>query len=312
MPLGLHILKLPNSAEEKSFSIHHRALSRARTFRIAEADVIDSLREVEDDKTYRLFELTSVYAYATQQMKLSEDIACDLIAIMRKSRKVPELAQAIRAGTLTTSKARKILPVINESNKNAWLEVAMTQTSRAIEKAVVTECPRVATKESLRYKTSERLELILGVSEEWAALLARVKVLCSQKERAAVSSEDALMAAMKSFVEKNDPMQKAKRSEARAAVKLKGEPCEEEPRDLSVPGRINFARRKVHATVIHQVHLRDRHRCTHRNYDRVRCDSRRWLDIHHIVEVSEGGRDEVDNLTTLCREHHMQTHSKNE
>ena len=38
------------------------------------------------------------------------------------------------------------------------------------------------------------------------------------------------------------------------------------------------------------------------------CTSQRWLEIHHIVPVSQGGRDEISNLTTLCHAHHKQRH----
>lgn len=326
--MSLHLLKSPDSLHLKSVEIHQRALARAKTFRASEADLIESLREVEDDKTYRLFELTSVYAYATKQMKLSEDIACSLIAIMRKSRKVPELTQAIRAGAITSSKARKIVSVINESNKEAWLELASSESSRVIEKAVVAECPKLATRESLRYKTPERLELTLGVSEEWAAKLNRVKDLLSQKEQKPVSTEDALMSVMTEFMERHDPIAKAARSTSKTAA-AKSLPttrnskdsgpnegknqntsdCEDSPAEpLSVPGRINFERQRIPAQILHEVHLRDQHQCAHVNSIGVRCTSRRWIDIHHLKPVARGGTNEVENLMTLCREHHLQMH----
>ena len=299
--MALQLLRSPDPAHLRSVAIHQRAIVRAKTFKTAEVDVIESLREVEDDKTFRLFELTSVYAYATKMMGLSEDVACTLISIMRKSRKVPELAAAIRTGAITTSKARKIVSVITESNKETWLELAATQTSREIEKAVVAECPKLATKESIRYKTPDRLELVLGISEEWVATLKRVKDLCSQEEERAVSTEEALLIVMKSFIERRDPIAKAERSQKRAAETSL-------PKTSSVLGRIKTGRRKIPSKILHEVHLRDGGRCTHQRQDGTRCEARRWVDIHHVKPVSSGGADEPSNLVTLCREHHAQIH----
>jgi hypothetical protein len=137
-------------SNSNSNEIHRRAIQRAKNYRRSESELIDSLREVEDDQTFKMFHCTSLHHYALSQMGLSEDVACTLIVIMRKSRSVPELAEALRSGAITASKARKIVAVINETNKAAWLELASTSTSRVIEKAVATENPKLATIESIR------------------------------------------------------------------------------------------------------------------------------------------------------------------
>jgi hypothetical protein len=38
------------------------------------------------------------------------------------------------------------------------------------------------------------------------------------------------------------------------------------------------------------------------------CNRRRYVDVHHIVFVSQGGRTRLSNLTTLCRAHHRLVH----
>lgn len=38
------------------------------------------------------------------------------------------------------------------------------------------------------------------------------------------------------------------------------------------------------------------------------CDRRRYVDVHHVVFVSHGGRTKLTNLTTLCRAHHRLVH----
>ena len=53
--------------------------------------------------------------------------------------------------------------------------------------------------------------------------------------------------------------------------------------------------------------LRDQGQCTYETQSK-RCPARRWLDVHHITPLSEGGRNEFDNLTTLCSAHHRMSH----
>lgn len=38
------------------------------------------------------------------------------------------------------------------------------------------------------------------------------------------------------------------------------------------------------------------------------CERRRYVDVHHVVFVSHGGRTKLTNLTTLCRAHHRMVH----
>jgi Domain of unknown function (DUF222)/HNH endonuclease len=38
------------------------------------------------------------------------------------------------------------------------------------------------------------------------------------------------------------------------------------------------------------------------------CERRRYVDVHHVVFVSNGGRTKLTNLTTLCRAHHRMVH----
>ena len=64
---------------------------------------------------------------------------------------------------------------------------------------------------------------------------------------------------------------------------------------------------KVAAKIRHEVMLRDGGRCTSIS-DGKRCESTRFIDLHHIVPVYEGGTNEVSNLTLLCSQCHRLHH----
>ncbi|MBI2605974.1 MAG: HNH endonuclease [Deltaproteobacteria bacterium] len=40
----------------------------------------------------------------------------------------------------------------------------------------------------------------------------------------------------------------------------------------------------------------------------MRCEQKRWLQVHHIKPVSLGGGNTLENLTTLCSGHHRMRH----
>ncbi|MGE0634587.1 MAG: HNH endonuclease [Pseudobdellovibrionaceae bacterium] len=60
----------------------------------------------------------------------------------------------------------------------------------------------------------------------------------------------------------------------------------------------------------HLVQLKYNSQCAHSDSDGKRCSQRRYLDVHHIVQASQGGGDELENLTLLCSGHHKMIHSQ--
>jgi len=79
---------------------------------------------------------------------------------------------------------------------------------------------------------------------------------------------------------------------------------------------INIMATKIHIDVegmtIEALHflvlVRDKHTCQiHKLTNRPKC-LRNTSEIHHILAVSDGGKDEPDNLICLCEEHHSMIH----
>lgn len=62
-----------------------------------------------------------------------------------------------------------------------------------------------------------------------------------------------------------------------------------------------------------EVLVRDRYRCTSCGWKRemlANGDPRAFLELHHLVEHSRGGKNTVANLVTLCNVHHDEVHAK--
>ncbi len=283
--------------------LHEKAISRAKTFHRAEADLLDILQELDAQKTFLYYRCTSLYEYCLKYLKLSEGNTASFIRVARKSKEVPKLKEAIRKQEITVSKAHRIASVMTRENCDHWLNLAKTLPKSQLEKEVAKICPQSATPEKVKYVSEERIQLSMGVSEECMQKFRRVQDLVSQKSRKHASLENSLEELIEFYLQRNDPIEKAIRnvnSENTTSQK------NEKPKSQPCPGHSN-SRHPLSAQTKHQVNLRDQGQCTHVQ-EGERCENRRWLETHHQIPVSLGGSDGIDNLTTLCSAHHRMQH----
>ncbi|MGE3975886.1 MAG: HNH endonuclease [Bdellovibrionales bacterium] len=264
----------------KQMQIHEKALEVASRFRRAESDLVDILQQVDEHRVYLHLQCKSLYEYATSVLKLSESTAYNFITVARKAKEVPALKQAIRLGELTVSNARKITPVLNKSNQEEWLKMAIELPQKKLEQQVAKVLPKEATPERLKYISGDRLELTFGFSEIVHQKLKRAQDLESQRQQKNIKFEEVLEALLDTYLEKKDPVQKAEK-----------------------------LMHRVRQPVLRQVQRRDQGQCTYKNQQGVRCAERKWLHTHHIIQRSKGGQDTIENLTTLCSGHHRLTHT---
>jgi hypothetical protein len=285
---------------------------------------------VEQKQIFLEFGIASLFKYCVEILDLSKGVSYELVAVIHKGREVPEIKEAVKKGDISLSKAKKICSVVTASDHKQWLELARVETSRVVEKCVALARPQ-AIIESAVYKTEDRLQFQLGVSEAWMTELAEVKNLLSQQQKGAVSSEDAIQFLMREFLQKNEPLKKAERALKRASKRLN----RESDTNQKFPGTVGVkfdelniedtvfsatlalggpklakarTRKKIKRITLHAVNARDLHQCTYVGIH-GRCEEKRWLDVHHKVPVVHGGGDDLENLTTLCRRHHVRHHA---
>ena len=269
--------------------LHEKAIATSKKFHQAESDLITILQELDQHKTFRHYHCTSLFDYCLKHLKLSEANTSNFITVARKAKEIPELKRAIQEQNLSVSKARKITAVITAQNADEWLSKAKTLPKNQLEKEVAKVSPKSATPEKAKYVTEDRIYLQLGISEKTFTDLKRAQDIESQKSHKAATMENILEEALKLYLQKNDPVQKAERL---------AKPIQEH-----VPGT-----RQLSAQTKHNVNKRDQGQCTHQDQN-IRCSNKRWTDIHHQIPLSQGGSNDLDNLTTLCWAHHHQHHA---
>ncbi len=322
-------------------ALHKKALVIAQSFHKSESDLIDILQEIDESKVFVHLGFSSLFDYAVKALKLSEANASNFITVARKSKIVPELKEAIRAQEITVSKARKITPVLTPENSAHWLDLAKNLPRPKLEREVARILPQSLTPEKAKYVSENRLELKMGISEALMKKLKRAQDLESQKNKKSATLEDVLEATLSYYLDRTDPLEKARRSLNRASAGVSGEsknlgenlaantgntantaalkfsiltlPDEHTGRrqPLNAPASVHghtSHRQPITAQLKHQIQLRDNGQCTHRTSTGERCDQKRWLDIHHLMPVSKGGKNEFHNLRLLCHAHHRQTH----
>lgn len=301
-------------------SLHQRAISLSTQHKQIEFEILEILEKIEGSKLYQKLGYGSLFTYVVGALGFSESVAYSFILVMRKARSVPVLKEAFKNQTLTVSKVRRVVPILNLENAIDLIEFARTHTNREIEREVARLNPKRVSQESTeRYLTEDVLEIRLCVSKKAYENFKRAQDLESQRTGKASTLPETLAVALEFYLKHKDPVQKAARVSARTEKKMQslskvaqlpGAVAKSQvPKFTFMGNRVTLnARKPLTANQKHTVAERDGGRCTFIGPNHKRCQNRRWVEVHHITEVSRGGSNEPSNLTTLCSEHHDLVH----
>jgi hypothetical protein len=283
-------------------SLHHEAVLISQNLHRQEFLMIEILQRIDAKKVYRVLGFKSLYQYATVALKLSESRAYAFILVARRASGLSKMQEALKSGELSLSKAKRITSVIGKENEEHWLKLAKVSSQRVLERAVAKENPKACVDEGMRFLSENTLEFKAAIGLDTEKLLKRVQDIISQSERRHVSFDETLRMMAQSYLDKQDPVVKAQRI---LSKKIKGDVAtansngtiKNKTQDLSF-------RKPLPAELKHQVYLRDQGRC-----QKEECHDSRWIDVHHIKPVSQGGLNILENLITLCSGHHRLEHT---
>ena len=296
-------------------SLHEKAKSIAKAFNQNQINLINILQKIEKHQIFLKLGYDSLFSYALEELKLSEANACNFITVSRKAQKIPVLQEALSSGKLSVHKARRISPVLkpNLSNQEAkeWIDKALSLPKQRLEQEVAKIYPQALTPEKYHYVHQDRLHLQFGVSEELMQRLLQIQDLLSSRQKKHTSFEEMLDIISKEFVTRHDPIEKAKRREKRLDSKKILIKTKKTFKSY-VPGHGNWQDESKRESLAYwrrcQALKRDQGQCTYVHPNGQRCKRKRYLQIHHILPKSQGGGDQVDNLKTLCFNHHRLVH----
>ena len=341
--VALNAFLLPLSPSQ--IKIHNKALTLSQRHREIESEIIEILFRVESSKLYKNFGLTSLFAYAVEKLNFTEAVAFSFIAVMRKSRLLPELKQAISGREISVSKIQRFLPVINQHNAKGLIAFAKTHTNREIEKEAVRLNPNSKAKDGEHYVGEKMVQVKVSIPEELYKKLKRVQDLESQRTRTPVTMGETMAALVEGYLRKHDPVERAKRADLHQALntntntnananatnanahtntdsqtpvrkRSQGQKQTQNPGLVHaeqrgvLPGEKSrrFVRQRFSAAEKHTVIRRDGGRCTFVDAQGERCKNARWIELHHVNPVSQGGTNDPDTIRSVCASHHDLIH----
>jgi hypothetical protein len=292
-------------------AIHQNAVNVARELNRHEFLMIEALQLVDKNKVHRFLKCKNLTQYAQCLLKLSSH-QMYFITVARKAAHIDRLQLALKNKEISVSTAKRIVSVVDDSNIEEWLTKAKVMTQKQLERAVAKLDPHTLVMEGRRYVSENTLELKAAISESTDQLITRVQELVSQSKNKHASYDETLSAMARAYLEKNDPVIKAQRVMSKKLKKEHDQKMQsqkpEHGQNQENAKTLSLRRVPLPAQTKHLVVIRDQGKCQAPNPDGSSCLDSKWTDIHHVVPVSQGGLNTIENLITLCRGHHQLEH----
>ena len=252
------------------------------------ARLIVHLIEVEDRALDKKSACSSMWAFCTERLKMSEGETSRRLNAARLVRRFPSLLGRIERGEVHLSALKPLGRYLDEENVDAVLDDAKGKTRSQLEEMIARRFPRPNAPTVERPTRMEPLSangvlVQMTMTTEGYADLKRAKELLGH----CVPDGDTVKVferALRMLVEDLEKDRRAKTSRPRTSARP------------SKPGHIPAATRRA-------VFARDGEQCTYVDSEGRRCGCRTRLELDHIDPRALGGGDDASNLRVRCRPH---------
>jgi hypothetical protein len=297
--------------------------------REATARLIAALVELDARRLYLTEGYSSLFAYCTRCLHLSEHAALNRIETARAASVFPDILDHIADTSLTITAVRLLRPVLTTENHSTVIEAARHKTTKEIEVLVAGLQPKPPVSATIRKLPALTTHPIIaptsaedsrGSHETQPALAARlepssrrplVKPLSAETYRLQITisraTHDKLrnaQALMRHRVPNGDPALIVDRALDALLREVERTKCGrvEHPR---VQRNARDSSRHIPAAVKREVWARDGARCAFRAAGGVRCAETNFLELHHVTPYASGGKATVENIQLRCRAHNL-------
>ena len=290
--------------------------------RWVESDLVAHIAEVDARRLYAREACSSMFAYCTEVLHLSEWEAYLRIAVARASREHPNLLAMLEDGRLHLSGIAKIAPLLTEANRETVLARAAHKSKREIEELVAelspkpdvpttmrklpvpmakpkrTPAPQLGPDQVTDLPTSAkakpalveplapaRYKVQFTANAELHAKLERLRALKPNSDLAAIIDEAVT--------------EKLERLESRRFGKTRA------PRKSLKQTDTSPSSRYIPAPVRRAVSERDGNQCTFVDARGRRCTERKQLQFHHRDPFARGGDHSPENIQLTCHAHNQ-------
>ena len=291
------------------------------------AELIAHLAELDARRLYLGAGFSSLFAYCTAVLRLSEHEAYNRIEAARAARKFPLVLDRLRDGSVNLSAVRLLAPHLTSENHEELLASAAGRTRRGVEELLVRRFPRPLVPSSVR-KLPSPSPVPSGApgrtlfSHEPAATRPPAPDPLPAPPRRALLVPLTPDRYKITFTARAETCEKLRQAQELLSHQVPdGNLAEVFDRALSAlvveltrkklaatptprPARTTApGSRHIPAAVKRAVWARDRGRCAFVSRSGRRCEARAFLEFHHADPHALGGEPTVRNIALRCRAH---------
>jgi 5-methylcytosine-specific restriction endonuclease McrA len=274
--------------------------------RRAVARTISLLIAVEDRDLDKRSACSSMWAFCTQRLHMSEGETSRRLNAVKLVRRFPSLLGWVERGEVHLSSLKILGPHLDDANLDELLGAAKWKTKMEVRELIARRYPRPDAPTIEREIAQANASLPLGTSsapkgsriEPLSATGYLVQTTLSKEGYDNLQRAKALM---RHRVPSGETSAILERALEALVAKLEKERLATTSRPTrqvrsSKPGRIPAAVRR-------EVFARDGEQCTYVDSQDRRCDSRTLLELDHVAPRAHDGPDKVENLRVVCRAH---------
>ena len=328
---------MTNAEQALTSLTDEQLLARVRTMaaneRKSTADLIAGLVELDARRLYLGEGYSSLFAYCTRALQLSEDAAYNRIRAVRVAAKWPEVVELIANGSLTVTSVRLLSDLLTDTNHAAMFAAATHKTKREVELIVATVHPQPAPAPSIRRlpqaaPSAATSTGLLGPSwiptpadhsDERPAAPPLAPASPARPATVAPLSQDQYKVQFTISKATHDKLGRVQ--DLMRHTNPKGDPAEIFDRALTVLlehlerrklGKVVCPRqqlrrsrrqsRHIPSAVKREVWARDGGRCAYVGAA-GRCTETGFVEYHHVVPYADGGEANAANIQLRCRTH---------
>lgn len=322
---------------------NHDLLARVKHLagreRAVTATLVAHLAELDERRLYLAEGCASLFTYCTQILRLSEHAAYGRIEVARASRKYPVILELLSDGSVNLTTVCLLAPHLTPGNQREVLDLARHKTKRQVEELVARLRPQPSVPDTIRrlpIRASVAIHLsTLSTASQDAAPGYQPSEVQTRVDSERPAPEVAPAQARRAVITPLAPQQYKVQFTASAQLHEKLRQAQALLRHQIPDGDLsqifdraltallqNLVKKKLAATdsprasrwtadssrhvpaaVRRAVWRRDEGRCAFVASNGRRCTEDSFVEFHHVVPYSTGGRATVENIQLRCRAH---------
>jgi hypothetical protein len=257
--------------------------------KLALKNILSHLSELQRRRGFAEYGCSSLYQFCMKVLGYTEAEANLRVRAVRVVDEIPEVEAKISSGELTlsaVSKAQSFFKTQNTLGVEEKKEVLLKLENKSIQECEMEllklSPEKPLPKDKIKPVTQTHVQVTVTISTELQSKLEKLKALMSHKNPHMTQSE-LLEELAEIALQKLDPELKKQRT-------------------ASMLARSNVSKNKryISAQTKREVYKRAQGKCEFEG-----CGSQYFLETDHIVPISLGGTNDLENLRLLCRTHNQ-------